>query len=292
LLGIKLPKGILVVDATSAEPNLPGEIAIPLDEDHLSICKPASRDAQIYRSLLRWVDECAPVPRAQGTQAVDRLSAARFDCFLSHNSSDKPRVRALADRRLRVWLDEEQLRPGLPWQPLLEAGIRDSAAVAVCIAADGLGPWQDTEMQAALQLAARNPAQPVMAVLLPGAPDWPALPAFLTVRGWVDLRVGMADGLDRLVWGITGRRAESPAPPPPPADPQPAPAGPPPVREPGQPGPAAPGSPYPRAAAVWRQKLEYLLEQEAVTSNAAQRFELSKQIAECRAKLRELGVEP
>lgn len=45
LLGIKLPKGIIVVDETSAEPNLSGEVAVPLDEDHISICKPSSRSA-------------------------------------------------------------------------------------------------------------------------------------------------------------------------------------------------------------------------------------------------------
>jgi len=65
LLGIQLPKGLLVVDATSAEPGLPNEVAVPLDEDHISICKPSSRKAQLYKSLLRWVDECvnSPAPR-------------------------------------------------------------------------------------------------------------------------------------------------------------------------------------------------------------------------------------
>ncbi|MEF8697897.1 MAG: hypothetical protein V5B33_01010 [Candidatus Accumulibacter sp. UW20] len=58
LLGIRLPKGVLVVDATSAEPNIRGEGAIPLDEDHLSICKPANRQAQLYRGMLRFVKDC------------------------------------------------------------------------------------------------------------------------------------------------------------------------------------------------------------------------------------------
>ena len=55
LLRIKLPKGILVVDETSAEPNIPGERAIPLDEDHISICKPPSRDAQLYKGIVRFL---------------------------------------------------------------------------------------------------------------------------------------------------------------------------------------------------------------------------------------------
>jgi formylglycine-generating enzyme required for sulfatase activity len=41
-----------------------------------------------------------------------------FDCFLSHNSGDKPAARALAarlwDAGVSVWLDEEQAAPGPP----------------------------------------------------------------------------------------------------------------------------------------------------------------------------------
>ncbi len=61
LLGVRLPKGILVVDETSAEPNIPGERAIPLDEDHVSICKPLDRKSQLYRGMLRFVRECLEV---------------------------------------------------------------------------------------------------------------------------------------------------------------------------------------------------------------------------------------
>lgn len=128
----------------------------------------------------------------------------RFHVFLSHNSSDKPVVRALkqalAGYELNCWLDEEQLRPGLPWQDLLEQGIKGSGSVAVCVAADGLGPWVKEEMQAALRLAV-NDGRPVIPVLLPGAPAQPELPTFLVNRTGLD-----AAGLARLVWGITGER--------------------------------------------------------------------------------------
>jgi hypothetical protein len=132
-----------------------------------------------------------------------------FDCFLSHNSKDKSAVRALKlaleEQDVRCWLDEEQLRPGLPWQSLLEQGIKGAASVAVCVAADGIGPWEDEEMRAALTLAVRD-GRPVIPVVLPGAPVQPELPLFLTNRTWVDLRGGLGGaGLARLVWGITGR---------------------------------------------------------------------------------------
>jgi hypothetical protein len=39
-----------------------------------------------------------------------------YDVFLSHNSKDKPRVLALAERlkaaRVRVWLDDWIIKPG------------------------------------------------------------------------------------------------------------------------------------------------------------------------------------
>jgi len=63
------------------------------------------------------------------------------------------------------------------------------------------------EMQAALQIAARNRNQPVIPVLLPGAHAPVDMPAFLSVRTWVDMREGYdSEGLDRLVWGITGKQ--------------------------------------------------------------------------------------
>jgi hypothetical protein len=57
LFGFPLPAGVLVVDQTSAEPHVPGEVAIPLDEDHVSICKPADRNAPLYKSLRRFIKD-------------------------------------------------------------------------------------------------------------------------------------------------------------------------------------------------------------------------------------------
>jgi hypothetical protein len=55
---IRLPNGVLIMDETSAEPNIPGERAIPLDEDHISICKPSSPEAQLYKSISRFLNQC------------------------------------------------------------------------------------------------------------------------------------------------------------------------------------------------------------------------------------------
>jgi len=133
-----------------------------------------------------------------------------FDVFLSHNSKDKPAVRALAallsERGIKVWFDEDQLVPGRPWQPLLEKGIQESATGAVLVGADGLGPWEDEEMQALLNFAVRE-KKPVIPVLLPGALQEPDLPLFLSNRMWVDLRNGLdKEGIGKLIWGITGKK--------------------------------------------------------------------------------------
>jgi hypothetical protein len=133
-----------------------------------------------------------------------------FDVFFSHNSHDKPAVRQLkamvVKHGLAVWLDEDQLQPGIPWQPQLERGIKSSRSVAVLIGKDGVGPWANEEMQAALRLAVQD-RRPVIPVLLPGSTKEPELPLFLENRTWVDLRDEWTEeGMANLVWGITGRK--------------------------------------------------------------------------------------
>lgn len=148
----------------------------------------------------------APVPPAAGPP----VRTAAFDVFLSHNGKDKPVVRELAEalraRGLRPWLDEDELIPGRPWQEELERSIAEAKTAAVLTGKDGLGPWEEVEMRACLDqfVKLRKPAIPV---LLPGAAEQPNLPMFLTQLTWVDLRDGLTEeGLDRLVWAITGTK--------------------------------------------------------------------------------------
>jgi hypothetical protein len=55
----KLPvgAGILVVNETSADPGLQGVIPIPVDEDHVSICKPETREKLVYSRVKRFVTD-------------------------------------------------------------------------------------------------------------------------------------------------------------------------------------------------------------------------------------------
>jgi hypothetical protein len=49
--------GLLVVNETSADPGIKGVIPIPVDFDHISICRPDSRNALIYRRITRFIKE-------------------------------------------------------------------------------------------------------------------------------------------------------------------------------------------------------------------------------------------
>jgi GTPase SAR1 family protein len=176
------------------------------------------------RVLLR--DDYQPTPDAdQNTAAMDasadvgrnedaastvlqgKETVAEFDVFLCHNWRDKPAVRKLAqdlrERGILPWLDENELRPGLPWQRVLEEQIQNIPA-AIVVVGSQVGPWQDHELDAFLRQFVRRRC-PVIPVLLPDA-DPPALPSFIDGMTWVDLGKEIPNPLDQLVWGITGRR--------------------------------------------------------------------------------------
>jgi TIR domain len=147
-----------------------------------------------------------PPAHVMDTASQHKRAAGVLDVFLSHSSQDKAGVRELAlalRKRDPGVLDEDELRPGVPWQRVLEDGIRASASVTALIGKDGLGPRVDEEMQAALRLAVED-ERPVIPVILPDAPQPPGLPLFLANPTWVDLRPPLSEvGLDQLVWGTT-----------------------------------------------------------------------------------------
>ncbi len=135
-----------------------------------------------------------------------------FNVFLSHNSKDKPSVKILKEKLveagLSCWLDIDELVPGDNWQIDLEQAIISSSAVAVCFGLAGIGPWENEEIQAAINLAVTKKKR-VIPVILPDAPQEPDVPPFLVIRTWVDLRGGFTEeGLNKLIWGITGRKPD------------------------------------------------------------------------------------
>jgi hypothetical protein len=130
-----------------------------------------------------------------------------FDVFLCHHGSDKKAVeeigRRLKAEGLRPWLDEWELRPGQRWQKELERQIATIPAVAVFVGPEGVGPWQDQEIDAFLRQAVKRGC-PIIPVILPGCGDPPKLPIFLESYTWVDFRKVDPEPFARLLWGIGG----------------------------------------------------------------------------------------
>lgn len=125
-----------------------------------------------------------------------------FDVFLCHNSEDKPAVREintkLQSAGVATWLDEEQLPPGLPWQPELEKQIGTIRNACVFVGKNGRGPWQDIELRAFINEFA-NRGCPVIPVILPDATEVPDLPLFLRQMTWIDLRRNYHKNFSRLI---------------------------------------------------------------------------------------------
>jgi hypothetical protein len=132
-----------------------------------------------------------------------------FDVFLCHNSEDKPAVKVigeqLKERDLHPWLDEWELRPGFLGQKELEKQIENIRSAAVFVGPNGIGPWQDMEIDAFLRQFVRR-SLPVIPVILPGCEKIPELPPFLGGMTWVDFRRDDPSPLQRLIWGITGKK--------------------------------------------------------------------------------------
>jgi WD40 repeat protein len=130
-----------------------------------------------------------------------------FDVFCCYNSADRTEVQKIAQelkqRGFLPWLDQWQLRPGLPWQDALQTQVRGARSVAVFIGKRGFGPWQSLEMKAFIEEFTKRGC-PVIPVLLPDFDDAMPLPWYLAGMTWVDFRSPEPDPLERLTFGITG----------------------------------------------------------------------------------------
>ncbi len=136
-----------------------------------------------------------------------------FDTFLSYKRTKQDQykvydiLKVLRQNNLKVWFDEDEIRPGTSWQKSMETGIKNSQSGLVLIGSNGIGPWQDVEMQALLQFAVRIQLT-LIPVFLPGVQKQiDNLPIFLSNHHWVDLSSGLTDkGVAQLIWGITKQK--------------------------------------------------------------------------------------
>jgi hypothetical protein len=138
-----------------------------------------------------------------------KVQTADYDVFLCHNSKDKKQVMTIGERLkwrgILPWLDLWEVRPGTRWQRELKRHIGSIKSVAVFVGEKGPGPWQELEVELALQEMARRD-RPIIPVILEGRQSRPRLPPFLNLWHLVDMRQRDPDPFEQLVWGITGKK--------------------------------------------------------------------------------------
>ena len=180
-----------------------GERISLLDREERLTEARSSRVLEMDRAADSQRDRAAAQSTVQGKQETKD-----FDVFLCHNGKNKASVKKigeqLKDQGILPWLDEWELPPGQPWQRLLTKQMGQIKSAAVFVGKDGVGPWQQEELEAFLSEFVRRGC-PVIPVLLNDAPKVPKLPILLKNRTWVDFRGRDPDPMEQLVWGLRGR---------------------------------------------------------------------------------------
>ncbi len=138
----------------------------------------------------------------------------KYDVFLSYHRVDRQFVAVIAARledeaQLEPFFDDWHLIAGESWQVALESALERSAAGAIFLGGQGLGPWQGEEMRSMLDEHVAGRGYRLIPVILPGADPGSRhiLPRFLRNRNWVDFRRGSHDAraFRELVAAIRGQ---------------------------------------------------------------------------------------
>lgn len=143
------------------------------------------------------------------TKAIAKRDIDEHDVFLAYNSAEEQTVEkvatALQHRGINPWFAKWCLPPGRQFQREIQRVFFSVRSVAVFIGQSGVGPWEDLEIRAAIQMFVKRNA-PVIPILLPGAKLNTDLPLFLEEFSRVSFENGIDDveALDQLEWGITG----------------------------------------------------------------------------------------
>ena len=135
-----------------------------------------------------------------------------YDVFVSYSRADFRHAAeidsVLREKGLKPFFDRRNLAPGLPWVRALEQAIGASKAAIVLIGPRGLGNTQQYERELAFVRQTRDPAFPIVPVILPETTSDPPFD-FLRVLTWVDFshvaKVSDApDELQRLLAAVQG----------------------------------------------------------------------------------------
>jgi len=134
------------------------------------------------------------------------------DVFIAHNSKDKSSVRvlvkALEQRGVRPWLDEQEIPPGRWFQDIIQAEAKRAKSAAIILGPSGLGKWEALELRIFVEQCVSRDI-PVMPVLLAGVDQIPEELVFLCQLTHVKFNASPdePENIDHLCWGITGRKS-------------------------------------------------------------------------------------
>jgi hypothetical protein len=145
-----------------------------------------------------------------GDTLLDKLHRNHYDTFLCYNSEYRPAVKKIGEMLklygILPWLDEWNIRPGIPWQREIEKQLNNIASATVFVGGNGVGPWQRIEIESILDVFIKRGC-PVIPVLLEDCSNKPNMPLFMKNLSWIDFAQKDPDPIRKLVWGITGNRA-------------------------------------------------------------------------------------
>src|ERR1051326_8605013 len=138
----------------------------------------------------------------------DRIAEMAETVFLCHNRADTEPVQELA-RRLKaegvgVWLDTWNLIPGERFAPKIQDALEQCSAVAVFLGPLGRSPYQEEELESAINDRGIRGLR-VIPVLLPKTPH-DLVTGFLKNRTWVEFKdsLGEPEPFHLLLCGIRG----------------------------------------------------------------------------------------
>lgn len=134
-----------------------------------------------------------------------------YDVFLSHNSQDKPRVRALAERLrdagLRVWLDEWIIRPGDNIYLAITHGLEAARVQVLCLSPAALGSdWVALERSTVIFRDPSNAGRRFVPLLLADC----KLPDSLRLYKYVDFRQETPAAFEELLVACRGEEVAAP----------------------------------------------------------------------------------
>ena len=98
-------------------------------ETRIALISPegSAQIAETQVSTIVEIDKTANLQRARDVSTSSlqgKIATKDFDVFLCHNSDDKPTIKIIGEQLKELgilpWIDEWELRPGLPWQRALE----------------------------------------------------------------------------------------------------------------------------------------------------------------------------